>query len=236
MEAGWMGTLIFLAELLGVAAFSVSGALLGVERRLDLFGIVLLGVTTSVGGGALRDIVLGSFPPMMFRNPIYTFLAFLFSLLVFFVVWRTGGYDEIQKSKISGIINLFDAIGLGIFSVTGVSTAISAGYLDNAFLCVFVGTLTGIGGGILRDMMSGAIPAVLHKHIYAVAAIAGAMSYYWLLRFGVPDFVAVPVGVVLTLGIRLLAARFRWSLPKATYEQRAEQARWRAIWKEEEKR
>ena len=202
MEAGWMGTLIFLAELLGVAAFSVSGALLGVERRLDLFGIVLLGVTTSVGGGALRDIVLGSFPPMMFRNPIYTFLAFLFSLLVFFVVWRTGGYDEIQKSKISGIINLFDAIGLGIFSVTGVSTAISAGYLDNAFLCVFVGTLTGIGG----------------------------------LRFGVPDFVAVPVGVVLTLGIRLLAARFRWSLPKATYEQRAEQARWRAIWKEEEKR
>lgn len=236
MENGWMGTLIFLAELLGVAAFSVSGALSGVERRLDLFGIVLLGVTTSVGGGALRDIVLGSFPPMMFRNPIYTFLAFLFSLLVFLAVWRTGGYDEIQKSKIAGIINLFDAIGLGIFSVTGVSTAISVGYLENAFLCIFVGTLTGIGGGILRDMMSGAIPSVLHKHIYALAAIAGAFAHYWLIRLGAPDPLAIPTGVVLILVIRLLAARFHWSLPKATYEQRAEQARWRAIWREEKKR
>ena len=169
------------------------------------------------------------------QKPIYTFLAFLFSLLVFVVVWRTGGYDEIQKVKIAGVINAFDAIGLGIFSVTGVSTAITAGYLDNAFLCIFVGTLTGIGGGMVRDMMSGAIPSVLQKHIYAIAAILGAACYYWLIRLGAPNVAAVLAGMLLTFAVRMLAAKYRWSLPKATYEQRAEQARWKAIWREEKK-
>ena len=235
MAINFIDMFTFVAELLGVAAFSVSGALLGVERRLDLFGIILLGVTTSVGGGALRDIILGSYPPAMFRNPIYTILAFVFSLLVFVVVWRIGEYDEIRKNKISGVINVFDAIGLGVFSVSGVATAITAGYMNNAFLCIFVGTLTGIGGGILRDMMSGTVPFVLRKHVYAIAAIVGACFYYLLIRVGVSTVIATPAGMLLTFVIRLLAAHFRWSLPKATTDQRAEQAKWRAIWKAEKK-
>ena len=139
----------------------------------------------------------------------------LCGLGVFWVARCTKyGYQK-HFPRISTINNVFDAIGLGVFSAIGVQTAVAAGYAQNWFLCIALGLITGVGGGILRDIMSQGLPAVLHKHVYAVAAIAGATCYYVLFRIGCSERLAMGISALMTFFIRLLATHFQWSLPKA---------------------
>lgn len=205
--------IIFIVEIIGTIAFASSGAMVAVRKRLDLFGIIVLGVITAVGGGMLRDLMIGNIPPNMFRNPVYVLAAFL-TVLVLFLLFRCRptllgsryieGYEK--------IMNILDAIGLGAFTVIGIDTGVEAGYGDYHFLIIFLGVITGIGGGILRDIMAGETPYVLKKHIYACASIAGACLYVILLQVTRSDSAMIG-SALLVVAIRILASHFRWDLP-----------------------
>lgn len=213
-----LNTVLFIAELIGIIAFAVSGAMLAAEKNLDIFGIIVLGVVTAFGGGVLRDLLLGITPPAMFTNFHCFWAATLSSVLVFFI------YRCIYRNKINirlpihidyrGLVNFFDAIGLGVFSLTGTQVAINCGHADNPLLAVTLGVITGIGGGMIRDILNNEVPGVLRKHIYALAAILGAASYYVMITGGFPELPAVVLGFSVTFAIRMAATYFRWHLPR----------------------
>ena len=205
--------IIFIVEIIGTIAFASSGAMVAVRKRLDLFGIIVLGVITAVGGGMLRDLMIGNIPPNMFRNPVYVLAAFL-TVLVLFLLFRCWPF-LLGSRYIEGyekIMNILDAIGLGAFTVIGIDTGVEAGYGDYHFLIIFLGVITGIGGGILRDIMAGETPYVLKKHIYACASIAGACLYVVLLQVTRSDSAMIG-SALLVVAIRILASHVRWDLP-----------------------
>ena len=205
--------IIFIVEIIGTIAFASSGAMVAVRKRLDLFGIIVLGVITAVGGGMLRDLMIGNIPPNMFRNPVYVLAAFL-TVLVLFLLFRCWPF-LLGSRYIEGyekIMNILDAIGLGAFTVIGIDTGVEAGYGDYHFLIIFLGVITGIGGGILRDIMAGETPYVFKKHIYACASIAGACLYVVLLQVTRSDSAMIG-SALLVVAIRILASHFRWDLP-----------------------
>lgn len=206
-------SIFFIIEVIGTIAFASSGAMVAVRKRLDLFGIIVLGVITAVGGGMLRDLMIGNIPPNMFRNPVYVLAAFL-TVLVLFLLFRCWPF-LLGSRYIEGyekIMNILDAIGLGAFTVIGIDTGVEAGYGDYHFLIIFLGVITGIGGGILRDIMAGETPYVLKKHIYACASIAGACLYVVLLQVTRSDSAMIG-SALLVVAIRILASHFRWDLP-----------------------
>lgn len=208
------GTEIIIIELIGIIAFAISGAIVAIKKNFDLFGIIVLGVITAVGGGALRDIILGITPPTMFRNSLYVFVAFLTSCVSFAAAAVAAVKFKKNKNFFKDVVNFFDAIGLGIFAVTGTNTAIVNGYENNAFLAIFVGVITGIGGGMLRDILAGKVPFVMHKDIYASAAIVGASLYYYMYSNGVNAFISVTSTILITILIRVLASFYHLGLPK----------------------
>ena len=152
----------FIMEMLGTVAFAASGAMVGVGRKMDIFGVCVLGVVTAVGGGMIRDVVLGIIPPGVFQNPVYAAVATVTSCLVFFVLyWKRELLEGRFRENYDRVMLVMDSIGLGIFTVVGVNTGIRQGYLSHTFLLVFLGTITGVGGGLLRDMMAGVPPYIL---------------------------------------------------------------------------
>lgn len=218
--------LLFILEMIGNAAFAVSGVMVARDRHMDLFGAVLLGCTTACGGGVIRDILLGQFPPAMFTNPVYVASAALISVLVFiFLRLQTERIAEAKEkdpagnvpstgSVTDGILNTADAIGLAAFVVVGCQVSADAGYASNGFLCVFVGVVTGIGGGILRDILAGQMPLIMRKRIYGVAAIAGAVIYWLCLYLQIGITTASSISIACTILLRFLAIHYRWNLPK----------------------
>lgn len=202
-----MDIFILVLELIGAAAFAVSGAMTGIRKHMDIFGAFVLALTVAVGGGIIRDIILGAFPPAMFQNPIYALTAFLTCLIVFIPQVR----DLLERS--SRIMLLADSIGLGIFTVSGAMRAFEVSDHPTVFLAVFVGVITGVGGGLLRDVMAGDMPYIFVKHIYATASIIGALLLCALLPF-TKEYIAMLSGAVVIVVIRLLASHYRWSLPK----------------------
>lgn len=205
-------TLTFVFELIGTVAFAISGAITGLKKKMDIFGVVILAVVTAVGGGAIRDIVLGNTPPMTFRNPVYALVAVATGILTFIPVVRKLAGKTPKAFDIFLLVT--DSVGLGIFTVMGIRTAINLNHGENLFLLVFVGVVTGVGGGLLRDMMAGNTPYIFVKHIYASASLAGAVLCVLLWKpLGATAAMSVSAAVIIV--IRFLAARFKWSLPKA---------------------
>ena len=207
------GIIVFCMELAGTIAFAASGAMVGINCGMDVFGVCVLGVVTAVGGGMTRDVILGNVPGALIR-PVSVSVAIGTSLLVFLVLYFKR---NLLQGKVGVLYDkamlLMDSVGLGIFTVVGVTTGIGSGYLENTFLLTFLGTLTGVGGGLLRDMMAGVPPYIFVKHIYACASVAGAISCVWIYReFG--QIPAMVVSSVLVVVIRLLAAHYRWNLPR----------------------
>ena len=205
-------TLTFVFELIGTVAFAISGAITGLKKKMDIFGVVILAVVTAVGGGAIRDIVLGNTPPMTFRNPVYALVAVATGILTFIPVVRKLAGKTPKAFDIFLLVT--DSVGLGIFTVMGIRTAINLNHGENMFLLVFVGVVTGVGGGLLRDMMAGNTPYIFVKHIYASASLAGAVLCVLLWK-PLDATAAMSVSAVVIIIIRFLAARFKWSLPKA---------------------
>ena len=205
-------TLLLLTELIGTAAFAVSGALVGLEKQMDLFGVVVLGVTTAVGGGIIRDILLGATPPAAFQSPVFLLCAFGVSVITFLPCVHV--HFRRNDLTFQRILLVMDAVGLGSFTVIGVQAAHAAAPDAGVFLASFVGVVTGIGGGVLRDVFAGNTPYVFVRHFYACASIVGGVVCAAAWNLAGPS-VSMAAGAVLTLSLRLLAARFRWSLPKA---------------------
>ncbi len=203
--------IIFAFEIVGVIAFAISGALVGIEKKMDILGISILGLSVACGGGVIRDLVLGITPPMTFRNPIYATIAILTSIVVF--IYAVKYPKKASSRRKDRIMLIMDAIGLGIFTVMGINTAYMQEQDYSLFLLIFVGVITGVGGGILRDIMAGDRPYVFVKHFYASASIIGAIIYVLIWpHIGTVASMFVGTGVIIVL--RLMAAKFRWSLPK----------------------
>ena len=202
-------------EWIGTAAFAVSGAMIAVDTGTDIFGVMVLAVVTALGGGTLRDVFIGHFPPRMFSSSNYVALACACALTVF-VLARIYKERYLAREKlVEQINNVFDAIGLGVFAVSGARIGVEAGFVGNTFLVTFLGMITAVGGGMLRDVLIKEIPFVLKKRIYAVAAIAGALCYALMVEHGISIVWAYGAGWSVTTALRLLATVFRWDLPRA---------------------
>lgn len=201
------------ADLLAVALGSLQGAMFAAQfrdRRLDLFGVAIIGIATGFGGGLIRDLLLGEVPKALQSNwylPVATGMALIGMLL------------ERIFSRLAKVINVLDALTIGLFGAIGTTAALSAGLPEVP--SVFVGVIAAVGGSILRDMLVGMPIALMHVgSLYAVAALAGAMSIVALVALGVDIIAAAIVGVVLTFVVRVLAVVFRWSLPEQRHLER----------------
>ena len=206
---------MFAMELVGTIAFAASGALVAIHRGMDIFGVNVLAITTAVGGGVLRDVMIGKIPPKMFQNPVYVLVAALVANFIFCIRY----FGDKEKKELH-FINLyekvmfwFDTLGLATFTVNGVSAGVTSDYGDNIFLIIFLGVITGVGGGVLRDMMANEMPYIFVKHIYACASLLGALAAGMLWHI-TGENGAVICGFLITILIRFLASHYRWDLPK----------------------
>ena len=195
---------ISILDYLGTVAFAVTGASKAISHQADIFGIIVLATVVGVAGGITRDVIFGRFPTA-FSDPIYISMTVIVGVVMFFLYTKF-------KSKMN-IWLVFDAIGLGVFSILGASIAYQVVGME--FLpMLFAGTITAIGGGILRDVFVREIPIVFVKEVYAVASIIGIVVFYGILNAGVEIQVASVIGIVVSTGTRLLAMKYNWNLPK----------------------
>ena len=208
----------YIAEIIGTVAFASSGTLVAIRKGMDVFGIVVLAIITAIGGGVIRDITLGITPPMAFRDNTYTVVAIITALVLILFLskkikfLRLNTVNRNFMIKYTQVASVLDAIGLGLFTVSGVSVAMVRGYSNNAFLMIFVGVITGCGGGVLRDLLSDTIQIIFTKNtIYAVASLLGAVVFIVLRPYGA-NF-SFLMGALTTVVIRLLSMKYRWSLP-----------------------
>lgn len=203
--------MIWLLEMIGTIAFAISGAFAGIQKKMDVFGVAMLAMTTAVGGGIIRDMILNVTPPAAFREPVFTIAAILTGIAVFFIVRQH--FHPHKQALYEALLRTMDAVGLGIFTVIGVEAAYVHVEDPNVYLAVFVGVITGVGGGIMRDVFSGTTPYVFTKHFYACASLIGAIvcAVCWP-RLG--SVISMLIGAVLILVLRNLASYYHWSLPK----------------------
>ena len=212
-----MDECIFILELIGTVAFASSGAMIAIEKKMDIFGVNVLGATTAVGGGIMRDIILGLTPPGAFSHPVYVLVAALTSTILFVIAYAkpTAFESRVKTDYYDKLMFWCDTAGLGIFTVVGIQAAVRAVGGENVFFFVFIGTLTGVGGGVLRDIMAGETPYILVKHIYACAAIAGGIVCV-VGRTAFGEAYGTILGLAATVLLRFLAAHFRWNLMRVS--------------------
>ena len=205
-----MENFVFIMELIGTVAFAVSGAITGMEKKMDIFGVAILGLTTAVGGGIIRDMLIGNTPPQTFQDPVYAVISIVTAIIVFYLAGRRK--NSMSPHLWDILLLVMDTLGLGIFTVVGISTAHQAVPESGQFLLIFVGVITGVGGGVVRDMMAGNMPYIFVKHIYACASLVGALGCVWIYRVW-GRLTAVFIGAFIVMAIRFLAAHYRWNLP-----------------------
>lgn len=205
-------TALLLADLAGVAVFAASGASAAVVKRLDLFGVVFVGFVAALGGGILRDLAIDVVPPLAFADWRYSATAALSAGGVFWL--------HPQLARLRTTVLVLDAAGLGLFTVTGTSAALVAGV--PAVGACLIGMLTAVGGGLGRDLLTGEIPVVLRREIYALAALVGAVLVVVLRHAGLAGSGALAVAAGLVFALRLVAMRRRWSAPVADLVVRAD--------------
>ena len=202
--------LFFTFEIIGTIAFAASGALMGMKKHMDLLGIYVLGCITAVGGGVIRDVLLGATPPRTFENPIYIIIALITSIICTLpTVRRLLKEKDLLDTRLMWFM---DSLGLGVFTVMGIQTAQSYSPDYNIFLLIFVGVITGVGGGILRDVLAQEKPYIFVKHFYATAALIGAVLCCLLWNYIDITINSICCAALIVV-IRMLAARFRWKLP-----------------------
>ncbi|AVT37579.1 trimeric intracellular cation channel family protein [Plantactinospora sp. BB1] len=196
-------TALLLADLTGVAIFAASGASAAVVKRLDLFGVVFVGFVAALGGGLFRDVVIGDGPPLAFADWRYAVTAMVTAAAVFWL--------HPQLARLRTTVLVLDAAGLGLFTVTGTLIALDAGVPPLG--AGMIGMMAGIGGGLGRDLLTGEIPVVLRREIYAVAALAGAVAVVALDRAGLAGPGPLMAAALFVFALRLVALRRRWSAP-----------------------
>lgn len=208
-----MQVFMMILELAGTVAFAISGAMTAIRRRLDLFGVLFLGVVTAVGGGVLRDLMIGVTPPRCFRDPIYLLVALIVALVCFLPFFRRPTAHHQKFFEIT--LFAMDSLGLAVFTITGIQAGIEAQPQASPVLLAFVGLLTATGGGVLRDVLAGTTPYIFIKHVYATASVVGAVLFLVLALFGVDHMICGIVSIVVMFILRCLAAYYHWNLPRA---------------------
>lgn len=206
-----MDEIMFVLELIGAAAFAVSGAMAAIEKRADIFGVLFLAVTTALGGGVIRDVLIGRIPPVMFVSYWYLLISVVAALAVFIDAYLRSEKYKLHLDKLDAVNNIFDAIGLAVFTVSGMNAAMPVS--DNVILVLFVGMCTGVGGGMLRDVMTNTMPKVLRKRVYAVASLLGGGLYYAMYALGANQLASIGCGMLLIFALRLFATIYKWNLP-----------------------
>ncbi|MDO4976055.1 MAG: trimeric intracellular cation channel family protein [Eubacteriales bacterium] len=209
-------TLLGCFDFIGTIAFAISGAFVGVHKKMDIFGVNVLAITTACGGGLIRDLIVGHIPPRMFVNPFYVCIAAFLANVVFLSLYFhqhmprkiTPFYDE--------MLFWFDTLGLAAFTVDGVIIGADAGHGNNIFLLVFLGFMTGVGGGALRDVLADQTPDIFIKNIYALASIAGGISMVILYRITGSKNGCMIGSFAVIITLRYLARKYDWNLPRIT--------------------
>ncbi len=201
-----MAILFMILEIIGTIAFTISGNLIAIEKKMDILGIMILGVITSFGGGIMRDLLIGITPPSIFLKPYYVLTSLIVSLMVFLV------YKYHLPFSHKNLLLVMDSVGLGIFTGLGCSVAFQMGY-NGFFITVFLGIITAVGGGVIRDVLAGSKPYILVKDFYACASIIGAIICFAISRVADITF-AVLISVIVVVCLRIIATFFHWNLPK----------------------
>ncbi len=185
--------------------FAVTGAFKAIEHKADIFGIVVLATMTGVAGGTIRDVIFSPSLPSSLSDPLYVVITIVTAIAIFFLYKRMILHLNIFLK--------FDALGLGVFTVIGATFAYTLFGLDFLVMSL-AGVLTAVGGGILRDVSVNQVPMVFVKEMYASASFAGVVAFYLILLSGLDLYVATAVAVALTTGLRLIAMKYNWNLPR----------------------
>lgn len=213
-----MDLLLAIFDVIGTIAFAISGAVCAIRHRMDLFGVLFLAVITATGGGMLRDLIMGNIPPVMFRNPIYVFLATLTGLAVFLFTLFSRRADPSRLHRAGRVFEPFlfwsDTLGLAAFTVDGAMLGIASSHGDNLFFDTTLAFLTGVGGGLLRDLLCAQKPDIFTKHVYALASIIGGLAASLVIDLAGAKNTGMVTGFLLVILIRFLARHFRWNLPR----------------------
>jgi len=196
-------------DILGTVAFAISGALMAMNKRMDPFGVLIIAFVTAVGGGTLRDVMIGIEPVSWMKN--MTFVYVIMASASFAVLFRKR-INYLRKS-----LFLFDTIGIALYTVVGIETGLIAGL--HPLICIAMGTMTACFGGVLRDILCNEIPVVFRKEIYATACIFGGLTYFLLLQFFEERHILFVIVGVVVISIRLIAVRYKISLPSLYREE-----------------
>lgn len=195
--------MFYIIDILGTIAFSISGVLVALNKRMDPFGIFIIAFVTAVGGGTLRDILIGETPVGWMKD--MTFFYVIFASTVFAVIFKSK-IDYLRTS-----LFLFDTIGIGLYTVIGVEKGISAGL--HPIICIALGTMSACFGGVIRDILCNEIPVVFRKEVYATACILGGTSYFLIRKLPIEDNVVFVIAGLVVIITRLVVVKFKISLP-----------------------
>lgn len=203
--------MFFIFEMVGIVACAASGAIMGMKKHMDAFGVMFLAITSAMGGGMIRDVILGAVPPIAFVKPIYVVVAVLVAVIMFFI---HRYFPKHSWERLHDIVLLYmDAVGLGAFTVVGIKKAVMLYGFTHLFLVLSTGFITGVGGGMLRDILAGETPFIFKKYFYACASVIGAVCCMALWNL-TGEKAAMLSGIVIIVSLRICAAHFRWSFFK----------------------
>ena len=209
-----LGAVQTVLEYAGTVAFGISGALVAGRKRMDIAGVIVLGAIVAVGGGTMRDLLLGQLPVFWVNDPTFVIVGILAALATI-PLFKTGALQALQNYN---LVDLSDAAGLSLFVVTGTSVALSAG--AGNLSAAIIGTIAGVGGGVIRDVLANQVPTVLRSgQLYATAAFAGALLYVLLLEFSIAPLIALWFPVLTIFGLRVMSLRYGWGVPKVDLTQ-----------------
>jgi len=200
-------TTLVVLDLVGIFVFAIAGALVAVRKGLDVFGVLVLAGTTGLGGGFLRDVLIGATPPAALADWRYLLVPVVAGVLTF--------YFHPALGRMERVVNIFDAAGLGLFCVAGTVKAVEHGLAPVA--AATLGVTTAVGGGVLRDVLCNEVPLLFRKELYASVSVVTGALYLGAQSLGLPANAAVPIALAVGLALRLLALRFNWQMPKFVY-------------------
>lgn len=193
----------FIFDVLGTIAFAVSGVLVAMDKKLDLFGVYIIAFVTAVGGGTLRDVLIGNTPVLWLQD--HTYLNIITATAILAILLRN------KKKYVRTSLFLFDSIGIGFYTLLGIAKGLSVGL--SPVMCIALGTITACFGGVIRDILCNEIPVIFRKEIYATACIVGGVSYFMIQKLPINELYADIATIIIVIGIRLWAVRFKISLP-----------------------
>lgn len=195
-------SIIYAIDLIGTFVFAISGVLTGISKKFDIFGTLVLGFVTAIGGGTLRDMLTGALPVAWIQDINYVILIIAALPMVYLF--------QKQILKLRKTMFLFDSIGIGLFTVLGVQKTLDLGL--SPIICILMGAIGAVFGGVLRDTLSNEVPLIFRKEIYATACLLGGTIFYFLLQFAIPIYIAQSISIFIVIVIRILAVKNQWSL------------------------